>query len=347
MDSYGRFIKNFNLAHFIWVEKRVNTSILQSPNEGTKVDSLLKYHGDILKVIDMKTVDKKEYALLQNQKKVLGWADIRNMPTVYSKPLEYVKLNIPAFIEEQSHQFFVVEKEKMKFLKSQMLESRFIMMKSNRLYEAIYKNGKLQGWFTTKVLYRSKEVSIHVTDIRSNATFYSTNDMTREIDVDVQKLGEVKILRVFKEVDLARIKTDSGKYWTRLHYLNTDSVVLNEDIKEPQFSEIVVYDLIRNMKRERREVKRLMRYIQVKDELTNRENNIPALSDEVMVHRMKKENLEAEIEKEIKKQNVIRKQYENLKKSLLGRIHGLFKPEDDFRLKRITLKHLAVKKRGE
>lgn len=328
VDKFLRHIKEFDVSHYIWIYEKDDKPLLQSVQSMKKLGDLKDYQKQIVRVLSHRKVNKKDFYYLESEGVELGWAELKTSVVVYSKPREHVRLNLEKFLEEQEKQIFVVAKNNLRLLKDQMLDSRFIMIKDGIEYEALFKKHRLQGWFSSDTLTRSERASIPVSGYTDDFKLYEFNNLTSEVRIDDEKIHPITIVHMFRDINLAKVKTGMGNYWTDMSQLEYDRQ--NLPAYEPQytFNETVVYDLIQNISEERQMTKGLVERLksQFKDtdvevEPSNNEEVTQLIRDEEL-ERLKEEleSAKSELQEEKEKRKKIDIRYKNLKGSFFGKL---------------------------
>ena len=224
-------------------------------------------------------------------------------------------------MEEQSKQIFVVAKNNLSLLKDQMLDSRFIMIKDGVEYEALFKKHRLQGWFSSDTLVRSERAKINVTGYTDDFKLYEFNNLTSEVRVDQKKIYPITIVHMFRDINLAKVKTGMSNYWTDMSQLEYDKENLPEYEPAYTFDETVVYDLIQNVSEERQMTKSLVERLKSQYRDTDIEVE-PSNTEEVenLLIDQDLEAMKAKLQEEKEKRESIEKRYKNLKNSFFGKL---------------------------
>lgn len=321
LDKFFRHVKNFDVSHYVWIYEKGNKPILQSVQSMKKLGDLKDYQKQIMRVLAHRKVNKKDFYYLESEGNELGWAELKTSIVVYSKPREHVRLDIDKFMETQDKQIFVVAKNNLRLLKDQMLDSRFIMIKDGIQYEALFKKHRLQGWFSEDTLIRSEKTRINVKSYTDNFKLFEFNNLTSEVKIDEDKIFPITIVHMFRDINLAKVKTGMGDYWTDMTELNYDKDGLPPYEPAYTFDETVVYDLIQNVSEERRMTKSLVERLksQFRDTDVEVEPSNTEEVNELMVDQ-DLENLKAALEQEKAKREAIEKRYKNLKNSFFGKL---------------------------
>src|SRR5699024_10166562 len=168
LDKYYRYVKDFDISHYVWIYEKDNQPLFQSVQSMKKLGDLKDYQKQILRVISHRKVKNRDFYYLECDNVELGWAELKTSVVVYSKPREDVRLDIDKFNFMQDKQIFVVSKNNLRLLKDQMLDSRFVMIKDGIKYEALFKKHRLQGWFSAETLIRSEKTRIKVTGYKKD-----------------------------------------------------------------------------------------------------------------------------------------------------------------------------------
>ncbi|TVT28876.1 hypothetical protein FO441_00935 [Salinicoccus cyprini] len=329
VDKYFRFIRNFNVSHHVWIYESQNRPLLQSIHSIKKVGDLKHYQKKIARVLAFKSHKKKNYYYLEADGKEIGWAELKTSPVIYSKPKEHVKLNIDKFMENQEKQIFIVSKNNLSLIKDQMLDSRFTMIKDGVQYEALFKKNRHQGWFSSDTLIRSEKANIKVNDYDKQLQLFEFNNLTSEVKIDEDKIFPITIVHMFREINLAKVKTGMGSFWTDMTYLKYNLSDIPDYEPAYNFDETVVYDLIQNISEERKMIMNLVErlnnqyinsevQIEPGDQFKSEQEqlkHIPEIIDETEKEQMLKEN------EQLKKRNMaLEQKYKNLKNSTLGKM---------------------------
>lgn len=321
VDKFFGHIKHFNVSHYVWIYENGNKPLLQSIQSMRKVGELKDFHKQILRVLAHKKVKNKNFYYLEHEGNELGWVELKTSIVVYSKPREHVRLDLEKFMQEQSKQIFVVSKNSLRLLKDQMLDSRFIMIKNGIEYEALFKKQRLQGWFSSDALVRSEKAAIPVAGYTEEFKLYEFNNLTSEVRIDEEKIHPITIVHMFRDINLAKVKTGMGNYWTDMSYLKYEKESLPDYGAPYTFDETVVYDLIQNISEERQmtlslieRLKNQYRNMDVEIEPQNNEDVNEITIDQDI--KKLKEELVAEKERREK----IEKRYNNLKGSFFGKL---------------------------
>lgn len=321
VDKFFRHISSFDVSYYVWIYENGKKPILQSVQSMRKVGELKDFQKQILRVLSHRKVDKKDFYYLEHEGKELGWAELKTSIVVYSKPREHVRLNLDRFMEEQSKQIFVVSKNNLRLLKDQMLDSRFIMIKDGVEYEALFKKHRLQGWFSSDTLVRSERALIPVTGYTDEFKLYEFNNLTSEVRIDEKKIYPITIVHMFRDINLAKVKTGMGNYWTDMSHLKFEKNDLPDYEPPYTFDETVVYDLIQNVSEERQMTLSLVE--RLKSQF--RDTNVgvePQNNEEVneMTIDQDIEKLKEDLAVEKDKRERIEKRYKNLKNSFFGKL---------------------------
>lgn len=321
LDKYLRHVKEFDISHYVWIYEKGNKPLLQSVQSMKKLGNLKDYQKQIMRVLAHRKVDNKDYYYLEYEGHELGWAELKTSIIVYSKPREHVRLNLEKFMEEQSKQIFVVAKNNLSLLKDQMLDSRFIMIKDGVEYEALFKKHRLQGWFSSDTLVRSERAKINVTGYTEEFKLFEFNNLTSEVRIEEKKIYPITIVHMFRDINLAKVKTGMGNYWTDMTQLKYDIDSL--PVYEPPytFDETVVYDLIQNVSEERKMTRSLVERLKSQYRDTDIEIE-PSNTEEVnnLIVDKDIELLQKELATEKEKRMNIEKRYKNLKQSFFGKL---------------------------
>lgn len=321
LDKFLRHIKDFDVSHYVWIYEKGNKPLFQSVQSMKKLGELKDYQKQIMRVLAHRKVEKKDFYYLEYEGHELGWAELKTSIVVYSKPREHVRLDIDKFLKEQEKQIFVVAKNNLRLLKDQMLDSRFIMIKDGIEYEALFKKHRLQGWFSSDTLVRSEKAAINITGYNDDFKLYEFNNLTSEVRIDEKKIYPITIVHMFRDINLAKVKTGMGNYWTDMSHLEYDKKGLPEYEPAYTFDETVVYDLIQNVSEERKMTKALVE--RLKSQYTNTEIEIePSNTEDVNELIVDKDItlLQEELETEKNKRENIEKRYKNLKQSFFGKL---------------------------
>src|SRR5699024_4647595 len=126
------------------------------------------------------------------------------------------------------------------------------------LFRSLFKKHRLQGWFSSDTLVRSERAKINVTGYTDDFKLYEFNNLTSEVRVDETKIYPITIVHMFRDINLAKVKTGMGNYWTDMSQLKYDKESLPEYEPPYTFDETVVYDLIQNVSEERKMTKALV-----------------------------------------------------------------------------------------
>lgn len=321
LNKFLRHVKDFDVSHYVWIYEKGDKPLLQSVQSMKKLGELKDYQKQIMRVLAHRTVNKKDFYYLEYEGNELGWAELKTSIVVYSKPREHVRLDIDKFMQEQDKQIFVVAKNNLRLLKDQMLDSRFIMVKDGIEYEALFKKHRLQGWFSSDTLVRSERARINVTGYTEDFKLYEFNNLTSEVRIDEKKIYPITIVHMFRDINLAKVKTGIGYYWTDMSQLEYDKESLPEYEPAYTFDETVVYDLIQNISEERQMTKALVERLksQFRDTDIEVESSNTEEVNELIVDK-DLAVLEEKLEAEKKKRENIEKRYKNLKQSFFGKL---------------------------
>lgn len=321
LDKFLRHVKEFDVSHYVWIYEKGNKPLLQSVQSMKKLGELKDYQKQIMRVLAHRKADKKDYYYLEYEGNELGWAELKTSIVVYSKPREHVRLDLDKFMQEQDKQIFVVAKNNLSLLKDQMLDSRFIMIKDGIEYEALFKKHRLQGWFSSDTLVRSERAKINVTGYTDDFKLYEFNNLTSEVRVDEAKVYPITIVHMFRDINLAKVKTGMGNYWTDMSQLKYDKESLPEYEPPYNFDETVVYDLIQNVSEERKMTKALVERLKSQFRDTDIEIE-PSNTEEVnnLIVDKDIELLQEELAAEKEKRKNIENRYKNLKQSFFGKL---------------------------
>lgn len=321
LDKFIRHIDQFDISHYVWIYEKGNKPILQSVQSMKKLGDLKDYQKQIMRVLAHRKVNKKDYYYLEYQGHEVGWAELDTSIVVYSKPREHVRLDLDKFMQTQDKQIFVVAKNNLRLLKDQMLDSRFIMIKDGVQYEALFKKHRLQGWFSEDTLVRSERANIKITGYTENFKLYEFNNLTSEVKIDENKIYPITIVHMFRDINLAKVKTGMGNYWTDMSELEYDTASLPEYEPPYTFDETVVYDLIQNISEERQMTKSLVERLKSQYRDTDIEVE-PSNTEEVenLLIDQDLEAMKAKLQEEKEKRESIEKRYKNLKNSFFGKL---------------------------
>lgn len=321
VDNFFRHIRDFDISHYVWIYENGNKPILQSVQSMKKLGELKDFQKQILRVISHRKIKNKDFYYLEHEGQELGWAELKTSIVVYSKPREHVRLDLDKFMQEQEKQIFVVSKNNLRLLKDQMLDSRFIMIKDGVQYEALFKKHRLQGWFSSDTLVRSEKTAIPVTGYTDEFKLFEFNNLTSEVRIDEKKIYPITIVHMFRDIQLAKVKTGMGNYWADMSHLEYDKENLPEYVPPYTFDETVVYDLIQNVSEERQMTLSLVE--RLKSQFRDTEIEIePQNNEEVneMTIDQDLEKLKADLAAEKDKRERIEKRYKNLKNSFFGKV---------------------------
>ncbi|KIH71452.1 GW dipeptide domain-containing protein [Salinicoccus roseus] len=325
LDKFFGHIRNFNVSHYVWINETKDLPIFQTVHSMKKVGDLKDYQKQVARVLAIKQAKKKKYYYLEVEGEELGWAELINSRVVYSKPKEHVKIDLQKFLDLQDKQIFVVSKNNLRLLKDQMLDSRFVMIKDGVEYEALFKKHQLQGWFSSDSLMRSEKVNIPVRGYKDGFTIYEFNNLTSEVKIDEEKIHPIKIVHMFRDIGLAKIKTGMGNYWTDMSFLEYDETAIPEYAPPYNFEETVVYDLIQNISEERKMTLELVE--RLNSQFKNMDVQVePADTSEVQDEVPKEQtqpidhDIRKKLELEREKREKIERKYNNLKNSFLGKL---------------------------
>ncbi|QQD85678.1 GW dipeptide domain-containing protein [Jeotgalicoccus sp. ATCC 8456] len=323
LDKFFRHVKEFDVSHYVWIYEKGDKSLLQSVQSMKKIGDLKDYQKQIVRVLAHRKVNKKNFYYLEHNENELGWAELRTSIVVYSKPREHVRLDLDKFMEQQDKQIFVVAKNNLRLLKDQMLDSRFVMIKDGIEYEALFKKHRLQGWFSSDTLIRSEKAKINVISYSDELKLYEFNNLTSEVKIDEKKIYPITIVHMFRDINLAKVKTGMGNFWTDMTTLEYDKNTLPEYERPYTFDEIVVYDLIQNISEERTMTKALVERLNSQFKNTDIEiepSNKEEIVEQEMDNNQNVELLKAELAEEKEKRQNIEKRYKNLKQSFFGKL---------------------------
>lgn len=321
VDKFFRHIRDFDVSHYVWIYEKGDKPILQSVQSMRKVGELKNFQKQILRVLSHRKSDNKDFYYLEHEGHELGWAELKTSIVVYSKPREHVRLDLDKFMQEQDKQIFVVSKNNLRLLKDQMLDSRFIMVKDGIEYEALFKKHRLQGWFSSDTLVRSEKTVIPVTGYTEEFKLFEFNNLTSEVRIDEKKIFPITIVHMFRDINLAKVKTGMGNYWADMSHLEYDKENLPEYEAPYSFDETVVYDLIQNVSEERQMALSLVERLksQFRDtEVEVEPQNNEEVNELTVNHDLEK--LREDLEAEKDKRERIEKRYKNLKNSFFGKL---------------------------
>ncbi|WP_031547917.1 hypothetical protein [Salinicoccus luteus] len=315
LDIFSRYIRNFEVSHYVWIYEKDERAIYESIHSKKKKGKVKNHNRKIARVIAFKQFEKEDYYYLEIEGKEIGWATLKTSNVIYSKPRVHVKINTERYNQTRADQLMPLDRKQVGQLKNQMLDSRFMMIRNGTQYEALFKGMQMIGWFSRDVLYQSQKANITVPDYSSNIKLYHFNNLTSKVKADSDKLKSIKIIHIFKELGLVKVRTDMGDYWTETKYLNFDSEAGAMEENDFTFEDIVVYDLIQNISEERKMTVELMEKIRNQYGMSGEGINARpgGLQGELDL-------LENELEEERSKREKIEEKYNNLRKSFLGRI---------------------------
>src|SRR5699024_787038 len=190
------------------------------------------------------------------------------------------------------------------------------------------KKHRLQGWFSSDTLTRSEKANIPVSNYTDDFKLYEFNNLTSEVRIDEDKIHPITIVHMFRDINLAKVKTGMGNYWADMSHLEYDRENLPDYVPQYTFNETVVFDLIQNISEERQMIKGLVERLksQFKDtdievEPSNNEEVTQLIRDEEL--ESLKEELEStktELQEEKKKRKNLDTRYKNLKGSFFGKL---------------------------
>ena len=136
-----------------------------------------------------------------------------------------------------------------------------------------------------------------------------------------KKIYPITIVHMFRDINLAKVKTGMGNYWTDMSQLEYDKENLPEYEPAYTFDETVVYDLIQNVSEERQMTKALVERLKSQFRDTDIEIE-PSNTEEVndLIVDKDIELLQEELAAEKEKRKNIESRYNNLKKSFFGKL---------------------------
>lgn len=321
IDKFLRHIKDFDVSHYIWVYEKGDKPLLQSVQSMKKVGELKDFQKKIVRVLSHRKLGNKDFYYLEHDGNELGWTALKTSVVVYSKPREHVRLDLNKFMETQEKQIFVVAKNNLRLLKDQMLDSRFIMIKDGIEYEALFKKHRLQGWFSSDTLVRSEKANIPISDYTDEFKLFEFNNLTSEVRIDKERIYPMTIVHMFRDINLAKVRTGMGDYWADMSHIIYDKESLPEYEPPYTFDETVVYDLIQNISEERTMTRALVERLNSQFKDTNIEVE-PKNSEEVseLIEDKDMEKLKSDLEEEKEKRQRIEQKYKNLKNSFFGKL---------------------------
>ena len=321
-DKFGKHIVNFNVSHYKWINEKKSLPIYAKISSKIKIDQTSNYQNKIARVISVKKLNKVKYFYLEINNKEIGWCALPKSPTIYSKPKEFVKYNFEKVSNNKADQFLNVDFNDVSLSKHQMHTSLFMMILNDKVYEGVFKGNNFQGWFDRDVLFKSQKTNILITSYKDGSKFYEFNNLTNEVDIESLKFSPAKLVFIFPELDLAKVKTPEGQFWTLISNLE-----LEKDIPEyrPEYNyqDVIIYDLIQNISQERRIIMDLVEKLKYQyeghdikiEENDKKDSHVNKNSNEYIDEI---ESLKEKIDVLTEDKKNITQKYNNLKSSKLG-----------------------------
>src|SRR5699024_6858073 len=163
-------------------------------------------------------------------------------------------------------------------------------------------------------LVRSERANIKVTGYTDNFKLFEFNNLTSEVKIDEKKIHPITIVHMFRDINLAKVKTGMGSFWTDMSDLEYDRDSLPEYEAPYTIDETVVFDLIKNKSEERKMNKSLVE--RLKSQIRDTDVEVEPSNTEEVENMIIDENLETmklQLEREKERREKVEKRYKNLK----------------------------------
>lgn len=285
VDFLQKYRKKFDFSHHIIVNEK-NKSLYKTIDLDEVVGELDQYNGRMLRVISHKVVQGDIYYLLERSKEILGWFQSETSIELYKKNTEMVRVDFENYVTPPLHNLMNIKGDMNLAFKDKRLLSMYYCFFNGEIYEALYANKRFIGWSHSDHLERGvtlKDVEgTYIKNINSY-TVYKNSQLEDTVQWTFNEEETVNVSVVFPKSQIFKINQGTRDGWIQEYNNNQLNIFANITSKREELEDILMYDLLKNIEKERNisknnMIKLLKENLNLQEELTNKSERITRLT---------------------------------------------------------------------
>lgn len=285
IDFLQKHRMNFDFSHHIIVNEK-NKSLYKTIDLDEIVGELDQYNGRMLRVISHKLVDGELYYLLERSKEILGWFQSDTSIELYKKHTEMVRIDFDNYVTPAIHKLMNIKGDMNLAFKDKRLLSMYYCFYNGEIYEALYANKRFVGWSHSDYLERgvtSDESPEAFIENISAFTVYKNSQLEDAVQWTFDEKELLKINVVFPDSRIFKLSQGNREGWIQERnspQLNTFTKISS---KREELEDILMYDLLKNIEKERsisknNMIKLLRENLYLQEELTKKNDRVTRIT---------------------------------------------------------------------